>query len=79
MKLRAGPRRGDELALAQHRAGADDRALHLARDRLDRADRRAGAERDLDHPQSAGDERAGERHGDRRVLQDDDGDDRRGA
>ena len=78
-KLRAGARRGDELPLAQHRAGADDRAFHLAGDRFDRIDRGAGAQRDLDHLQSAGDERAGERHGIRHVVEDDDGNDRRGA
>ena len=75
-EARAGPRGGDELAFAQHRSGADDRAFDLAGDSFDRRDRGPAAERDLDDGEAAGDKRASERDGGSGILDRDDGNDR---
>ena len=56
-----------QLLWRVHRAGADHRPRDSARDPLDRLQRRLGPQRDLEHRQTAGDQRLGERHGRLRV------------
>ncbi len=67
-EFRAGRGRLVELLRVEHRAGADDRILDLAGDAADRLQRILGTQRDLDHPEAALGQRAGQRHGVGGVL-----------
>ena len=70
---------GEVLDTRQHRGiedgtGADDRARHRLH-RLDRSERGRGAQRDLEHRQTARDERLGHRDGVLDAVDDDHRDD----
>ena len=76
-EARAGGERSATCARRRDRAGADDRALDLGRDPLDRGQRGRRAQRHLDRRQPAAHERLGQRHGVLDVVDHDDRDHRR--
>ena len=67
-EARARPRRIVVLPRRQHRAGADEGALDLVRDRPDHLERGRRAQRDLEHRQAARDQRARQRHRGRSTV-----------